>query len=105
MFHVEPGDIGCVVQRRRGLGGGDEYLRGPGLQPVQNPGLVVAIQFGGQVVQCDHRPFAALLGVVLGWANRQVNAVSLAWPRDKASRPGMLAKPTLQSARCGPTEV
>ncbi len=70
MFHVEPGDVGQLQQRRRGFGSGDEDLRRPTEQALQNPRLVSAIQLGGQIVERDHRPLATLFRVFLGLRQR-----------------------------------
>ncbi|KAG1081896.1 hypothetical protein G6F40_015328 [Rhizopus arrhizus] len=66
MFHVEPGDVGQILQCRRGFGGGNEDLRRAIKQALQHTRLVGAVQLRGQVVECDHRPLAALFRIVLG---------------------------------------
>ena len=67
MFHVEPGQFHLHPhQPGRIVGPGNEHLRLRGQQAFQHPSLMAAVQLRSQIVQRDHRPFAAHRRVMLG---------------------------------------
>lgn len=64
MFHVEHRrGAGSVTQGVRHLDARDQGLFAALAQPFKNPHLVISIKLGTQVVQGDHGPLAADVGM------------------------------------------
>src|SRR6476620_1344292 len=64
-FHVEQSHVLDRFGQKGGpLGAGDEHLGRGGIQPLQNPPLMVLVPFRGEDVQRHARPVAAHVGVV-----------------------------------------
>ena len=96
----------CRPAPRGACGAGQQDLRAGRQHRLQHLALVAAVELRGQVVQADQRPARPVGGErPRPGARMQASAVSFSWPRDRASPPGRPAKPSRQSARCGPTPV
>ncbi len=59
MFHVKhSGGSGFVAQGVRYLDAGNQHLLAALAKPFQHPALMVEIEFGAEIVERNHRPFA-----------------------------------------------
>ena len=72
MFHVEHGNLNSwISQSRRRFRPGHEYLRTAAMQILEYSLLMMAIQFGCQIIKLQNGPGAIMLGQLRGLCEQQ----------------------------------